>query len=152
MMNRLWVMRHGDAVWQSGKDSLRPLSELGFQQIEMVAAQIGHLLDSSVALWCSPYVRTKQTAEHLMKTLDWKPQTFQEEKMLTPDSSVDMLTGYLETSSTDLLLVSHMPIVAYLVQALSRDNHLKGFSTSQVTLLEKTQNEWCIAHEWKPKC
>ena len=64
-MRKLWIMRHGDALWKASSDRLRALSENGVSQAKSIANQIS--FPESTVLLASPYLRAQQTAKVLVE-------------------------------------------------------------------------------------
>jgi broad specificity phosphatase PhoE len=68
MMN-IYVIRHGESqhnvdrtVMAHTHDSQHSLTELGFRQAQITAEFMKPLLNENTVIYCSPYLRTKQTA------------------------------------------------------------------------------------------
>ena len=80
-MTRLFLVRHGDAVWSL--DEMRPLSALGWQQAEAVADALAPL--APAALCSSPWARARQTIEPLAARLGLAIETIPDlrERQLT---------------------------------------------------------------------
>lgn len=120
---RLWILRHGQAEPTADSDASRELTEVGRAEVVSMMQQLtGEPLDKVLA---SPYRRAQQTAELArrelshdgeVETVDW----------LTPDSSpADVLRKLAEREESDLLLVSHQPLVGQLISLLL-DGHKRG--------------------------
>lgn len=137
MLENLWIMRHGLAESEFESDFTRPLSEVGKLQAQDTISQ---LLNSSEVLpsemLASPLARTQSTAKVAFDLLGLK-KPFKTEKLLVHSADHRVLGDFLLASSyTNLIVVSHMPIVAYLVQYLVPQAELIGFQTAQIAHIE----------------
>jgi len=130
----LIIMRHGEAGWHS-IDQQRELTEAGRQSAALVAAEIARSPWRPEQIWCSPYIRTRQTAAIVAEVLNCRVA---EKEFITPDHDPGLcLNALLENPPSPLMLISHMPLVGSLLTLLL-DGHRKGisFMTSQAVLLE----------------
>lgn len=130
----LLIMRHGEAGWHS-LDQERALTETGRQQAAQCAAQIAESPWRPVKIWCSPYVRARQTAAIVSEILNCPVE---EQAFVTPeDDPGTCLNALLENQNTPLMLVSHMPLVGSL-STLLVDGHRRGipFMTAQAVVLD----------------
>ncbi|MBZ2168008.1 MULTISPECIES: phosphohistidine phosphatase SixA [Marinobacter] len=130
----LFVMRHGEAGWNT-IDQQRELTEIGRHQVAAVAAQVAESEWRPELIWCSPYVRARQTAAIVSEILNCPVD---EREFLTPDDDPGAcLDALLEAQEWPLMLVSHMPFVGSL-STLLVDGHRHGipFMTSQAVLLD----------------
>jgi len=132
----LIIMRHGEAGWHT-IDQQRELTEMGRRDVAAVAAQIAESEFRPKEIWCSPYARARQTAAIIAEVLNCPVD---EKYFITPDDDpgqcLDTLLD-LDTHTTPLMLVSHMPFVGAL-STLLVDGHRRGipFMTSQAVLLD----------------
>ncbi|MGD8176433.1 phosphohistidine phosphatase SixA [Marinimicrobium sp. ARAG 43.8] len=118
-MKTLLIMRHGQAQAHAASDSLRELTERGRQDVSSVCRALSSELAQSTQLWMSPYRRARQTMDILVGTLGVNIEP-QEVNSLTPESSPKSLCEALEQHDANrFLIVSHMPLVADLVQYLT---------------------------------
>ena len=135
-MQTLWVMRHGLAESQFDTDFNRALSDFGKLQARQIASK---MLDSENELpslmLASPLRRTQETATVVHEKLGLA-QPFQTEEMLVHSADHKVLGDFLLSVETPkVMIVSHMPIVAYLCQYLSPNCDIYGFQTAQVVKL-----------------
>ncbi|NVJ49615.1 MAG: phosphohistidine phosphatase SixA [Gammaproteobacteria bacterium] len=147
---RIWIIRHGEASWQAASDRQRSLTTRGREQIRSVANKLD--LPESVTVWHSPYVRAKESCDELMKVIGAAVQVVAEEPLLQPESDPDLLIELLEAVTCDnLILVSHMPLVALLNRKLTGDLRIGGFQTAQVVEIEKNaQGQWQVRSVYAP--
>ncbi len=130
----LLVMRHGEAGWHS-LDQERELTESGRQQVATTVAQIAESPWRPGMIWCSPLVRARQTTAIASEILNCPVQV---RDFITPDDDPGLcLDALLETDTSPLMLVSHMPLVGSL-STLFVDGHRRGipFMTAQAVVLD----------------
>jgi|SRR5690554_80946 len=131
---KLLIMRHGEAGWHT-LDQRRELTDAGRFQVADVAARIASSLYRPERIWTSPLVRAQQTAAIVAEVLNCPVE---EKDFLTPeDDPAQCLEALLQTRTSPLMLVSHMPLVGSLATLLV-DGHRRGipFMTAQAVLLD----------------
>jgi len=117
MAFKLYILRHGAALMQAPKDSLRMLSEAGKAQAKIAGER---LADEHIsAIIASPYVRAQQTAEIVSQTLGFTGNIATCHG-ITPDDTPSAVLTLLDeySSETALLMVSHQPLVGSLIGCL----------------------------------
>lgn len=137
---QIFVMRHGQAEMLAVKDAQRPLTQSGIKEAQVMGQW---LLKNSPAFDCvfvSPYVRAQQTADAVINELSGvaKRQTL---AIITPEDNAKDVHGYLDTVCSQeqyksILLVSHMPLVSYLVEELTIEHAMPMFQTASVAHIE----------------
>lgn len=134
---QLIIMRHGEAGSHS-IDTQRALTMRGVEQAQQVAGELRNSGIRPSAIWSSPYVRARQTANVVTETLGVPTFT---QNTLTPDSDPRAVLGSLQAEADfdTLMLVSHMPFVEMLT-GLLLDGRTAGYpySTGQARILELT--------------
>ena len=130
-------MRHGLAESQFESDFSRALSSVGAIQAKNVASQIKQDSDlQPINMLVSPFARTQSTAEIVHSTLSMK-QAFETEEMLVHFGDHRILGEFLKSCNFEyLILISHMPIVAYLCHYLCDNIEMNGFETAQAVRLD----------------
>ncbi|RMJ06283.1 Phosphohistidine phosphatase SixA [Marinobacter litoralis] len=131
---QLIIMRHGEAGRHS-LDHERELTEVGRKQAANVAEKIAQSDSKPSVIWCSPYIRARQTAAIVGDILG---VPVKEKSFITPDDDPGRcLDALLENKESPLMLVSHMPLVGSLTTLLS-DGHRNGmpFMTAQAVVLD----------------
>lgn len=137
---QIFVMRHGQAENIAPSDALRPLTENGINEARTSAqwfAENQHVFD---CVFVSPYLRAQQTADTVIEQL----KSVGERKTLsfiTPEDNAKEVHDYLDAVFSleqykKILLVSHMPLVSYLVAELTSDNTMPIFQTASVAQIE----------------
>jgi len=137
VLKSLWIMRHGLAESQFESDFSRALSSVGAIQAKNVASQIKQDSDlQPINMLVSPFARTQSTAEIVHSTLSMK-QAFETEEMLVHFGDHRILGEFLKSCDFEyLILISHMPIVAYLCHYLCDNIEMNGFETAQAVRLD----------------
>jgi phosphohistidine phosphatase len=136
---QIFIMRHGEAQSRFSQDASRELTTLG--QAESVAT--GQWLSQSVEkidlAIVSPYVRARQTLKSVQSQLPLA-EVMQTEDVTPYGDATDFrdyLRALIETRPelSSILIVSHMPFVSALVDALCQQQHSLLFATAGVAEL-----------------
>lgn len=137
-------MRHGEAqnfIEQGSRDdSQRALTHQGEQEAQVMASwlQKSHIPPTHV--FVSPYVRAQQTCKIVTSLMQTNTTTLD---FITPSGDAkqvhDFIDGYcsdnLDKSSEQdqsILIVSHMPLVSYLVAQLTQSENAPIFATAGI--------------------
>ena len=131
----LALVHHADAVG-SAVDPQRPLSSLGLQQAERLAARTKAEQFSPATIWHSGKLRARQTGEAFLRACN----PFAEFRMvrgLHPDDPPEILRDALRAESQDLLVVGHMPHIAAMLQMLAAG--AAQFPAHGLVLLERDE-------------
>ncbi len=140
-MKTLWIMRHGLAEIEFASDFTRALSNIGEKQVLDVAEQLianEPILPTTMIV--SPFTRTQQTAQIMHQKLAII-EPFENEELLVHFADPRLLGDYLLAREFEqLMIVSHMPIVAELCQYLSPGCNIYGFQTAQIVKLHIAQH------------
>ncbi|MDC1255969.1 phosphohistidine phosphatase SixA [bacterium] len=137
---QIFIMRHGQAGSMATTDSQRELTQRGFFEASVMAKWLNDKEVTVSHVFVSPYVRAQQTANTLMadnsssaklSTLDF----------ITPEGNAKIVHDYLDgvfASETinKLLIVSHMPLVSYLVEELTAESACPVFQTASIAQIE----------------
>jgi phosphohistidine phosphatase len=124
----LYLLRHGIAVDPSvaafAKDAERPLTPKGRRRLRQIAGAMGVLKISFDVILSSPYLRARQTAEIVAKSLKrLKQLKFSDE--LTPGGNPKLLIQQLNDlrpKPKNILLVGHEPYLSKLIALLTAGN------------------------------
>jgi phosphohistidine phosphatase len=124
----LYLLRHGIAVDPSApgfsKDAERQLTPKGKRRLRQIANAMDVLKISFDVILSSPYVRAKQTAEIVAKSLKrLKQLKFSDE--LTPGGNPKLLIqqlNELQPKPKNILLVGHEPYLSKLIALLTTGN------------------------------
>ena len=126
---KVYLVRHGDAV-SSEVDPQRPLSEQGRADILKIASFIRPLEISVEHIWHSGKSRAVQTAEILAEAVDVERDCSARDG-LAPNDDVSTIADELEAYDADLMIVGHLPFLAYLTSLL-----LAGKETADVVAFD----------------
>ena len=145
---KILIMRHGEAESLSragGIDAERNLTDFGRRQ----AQQAGRCIEQSGfvpdAVWVSPYRRAQQTATGFLESFAGiASETL---TALVPDAApAQLLDSLAQRSPVDsgidnLMLVSHQPLVSFLVAGLSglQPYAVPGMNPASMVMLECDQ-------------
>ncbi|PKF63449.1 phosphohistidine phosphatase SixA [Psychromonas sp. psych-6C06] len=135
----IYIMRHGQAEMMANSDSERALTSLGRAESEQMAhnmAEQGVIFD---AVMVSPYLRAQQTWESVRPFFP-ELSNVQTIKSLTPSGSarksVNEILALQAMGVKTLLIVSHLPLVGYIVGELAPAAGVPAFATSAVGHVE----------------
>ena len=124
----LYLLRHGIAVDPSAPglagDAERPLTPKGRRRMVQIAGAMGAMKISFDVILSSPYVRAKQTAEIVAKSLKRRKQ-LQLTEELTPGGNPKSLIQHLNElrpKPKNILLVGHEPYLSKLIALLTAGN------------------------------
>ena len=130
-------MRHGQASPYGISDAERELTEHGKLEVLSMAKHLQNKAICFDQVLVSPFKRAQQTAKILATTLD-SPFPAQTVDFITPSGSARNVHDYIDGVSFDssgkkidrLLIVSHMPLVSYLVEELTGGQQSPIFQTA----------------------
>lgn len=133
-MVNLVIMRHGDAEPHSSQDSQRQLTAKGRDEVSQMALWVSQHYQAFDLVLCSPYVRTRQTADLMLNA---QPAGVRLEILpeLVPEGDSHQVQLYIDALRENnkelrLLLVSHMPLVSFLVETFTKSGNTPIFETS----------------------
>lgn len=132
---QVFIMRHGDAALDAASDSVRPLTSCGCDESRQMATWLkGQKVDIERVL-VSPFLRAEQTLDEVRECLNL-PAGVEELPELTPGGNVGLVSAYLQTLANEgvatVLVISHLPLVGYLVAELCPGETPPMFSTSAI--------------------
>ncbi|MBF1996449.1 phosphohistidine phosphatase SixA [Serratia symbiotica] len=149
---QVFIMRHGEAVLDAASDALRPLTLCGRDESRLMAAWLNTKSVDIERVLVSPYLRAKQTLAMVREAM-----TLPEEEVLpelTPSGNTKHVGGYLQALAMQgvkcVLIVSHLPLVGYLVAELCPGESPPMFVTSSIANVELAGNghgkfEWQVS-------
>lgn len=136
---RLYLLRHAEAA-ANADDAARELTELGWAQAQLVADWLCQQVSGPVHIVASPLLRAQQTASVMKQALGLLRLETHDE--LSPDGDMlraeQVLSLAVRDGVEDLVVVSHMPLIASLSQWLSEGVLGTGeaFALAEVRVLE----------------
>lgn len=114
---RLLILRHGDADL-GGPDQSRQLSAYGREQVRRQALRHCQEISAVEVVVSSPYVRAAQTTEIVAQTTAVKSIEWLDD--LAPHGSLRCVEAFLQQhQASNVLLVSHLPLVGVLIDYLT---------------------------------
>jgi phosphohistidine phosphatase len=113
---KVYLVRHGEAV-SSQVDPQKPLSKQGLTDVRKVASFIKPLKISVEHICHSGKLRAAQTAEILAESVSAE-KGCSAYKGLGPNDDVTIIADELEAYDTDVMIVGHLPYLAYLTSLL----------------------------------
>lgn len=135
----IYIMRHGQAEMMASSDAERPLTSLGRLESEKMATYLANRRVTFDAVMVSPYKRAQQTWESVRPFFP-EISNVQIVKALTPSGSarksVNEVLALQAQGVKDLLIVSHLPLVGYIVGELVPSAGVPAFATSSVGHVE----------------
>ncbi len=154
VIKKLYIIRHGDALpaQAMSADAIRPLSEQGEREVRASAKWLQQrLAEQGVQqldwLLVSPYVRARQTAAVLTSVVKVAQQ--QQHDSITPDGHAELVMDWLlaqlsqqQQQAQHIALVSHMPLVSYLVAAFDASTQPLLFPTAGIAELSIDLAQW----------
>ena len=146
---QILIMRHGQAEATANSDAERALTEYGINEAAIMGKWLASKSITPSKIWVSPYLRAQQTYQTLAEYLPLSTQALTElvitQSMITPSGSApqvrDLIDGELMSTSTEtLLIVSHMPLVSYLVSEFTQQQFAPIFQTAGIAEIEYDVN------------
>ncbi|AUV00278.1 phosphohistidine phosphatase SixA [Phytobacter ursingii] len=132
---QVFIMRHGDAALDAASDSVRPLTPCGCDESRQMATWLkGQKVDVERVL-VSPFLRAEQTLSEVGQCMSL-PDNVDVLPELTPCGDVGLVSAYLQAlaneGTSSVLVISHLPLVGYLVSELCPGETPPMFTTSAI--------------------
>ena len=148
----LYIVRHAKAGKRSewdGPDTLRPLSDKGWEQAQAIAKKLIEL--KPIALISSPAVRCMQTLEPLSEALKIKIVA---DERLFEDGDVAKMIELLEAAQDSTVISSHGDMIPEAIKILQRRgmeiNSKPDWRKASVWVVERTKNGFKSAFVMAP--
>lgn len=153
---QVYIMRHGEAqdfiAPNSNDDSQRVLTVEGKAEAQKMAAWFDEMKIKPKHVFVSPYLRAQQTCAIVTEKMDSPITTINFISPLDEAKPVhDFIDGWIsEQQSVDnetlleegsLLIISHMPLVCFLVAELTQPDNAPIFSTGAVAHIDYDINK-----------
>lgn len=140
----IFIMRHGQAAPEALNDESRPLTTDGKAEVRLMAQWLAPQVPQFERALVSPYLRAQQSWHQLSEILS--AQQVDTCAEFTPDADValaaSLLLAYKDVGEGgNILLVSHMPLVGYLVESLCPGIAPPSFPTAGLARLSFTEGE-----------
>ena len=141
----LFLVHHGDAVGPD-VDPQRPLSPLGRQAVERLAASAAGKGAKPQVVWHSGKLRAKQTAEAFWRACNPFAE-FSATRDLRPEDSPQWMRDRLRAESRDVLIAGHYPHLPGLLALLLPGSH--GFPQHGIVALVTEDEGETWTEEWR---
>ncbi len=132
---KFFIMRHGDAALDAASDSVRPLTTNGCDESRLMANWLKGQKVEIERVLVSPFLRAEQTLEEVGDCLNL-PSSAEVLPELTPCGDVGLVSAYLQALTNEgvasVLVISHLPLVGYLVAELCPGETPPMFTTSAI--------------------
>jgi len=137
---RIFVMRHGQAQAMARSDQSRELTSYGKCEAENMASWLVNQKKHFDAIFVSPYVRAQQTAK-IVKNILVTKTSLTTLDFITPEDSAKKMhdfidVNFIDNSQAKVLIVSHMPLVSYLVAEFTGGMKAPLFQTASIAEIE----------------
>ncbi|CAQ83510.1 MULTISPECIES: phosphohistidine phosphatase SixA [Photorhabdus] len=136
---QVFIMRHGEAALDAISDSARQLTPRGCHESQEMAYWLEQQGPKIDLVLVSPYIRAEQTLQVVRKSLSL-PVGEEVLPGLTPSGDAAMVSSYLQVLAEQghdaVLVVSHLPLVGYLVAELCPAEIPLMFATSAITCVD----------------
>ncbi|WP_421247454.1 phosphohistidine phosphatase SixA [Aeromonas jandaei] len=136
---KIYIMRHGQAGMNAKTDEQRPLTEQGIEESLLMARWLVPQLTGRIdRVIHSNYLRARQTWQTICKELP-DAVVVEESGDITPYGDPAFVSSYLTALAErhqQIMLVSHLPLVGYLVQSLCPAAGAPMFATSGIACIE----------------
>jgi len=139
-MVNIVIMRHGEAEPLTMQDSQRQLNTRGKRETLQMAQWLQNCYSTFTHVWASPYLRTNQTAQILLSK-QGADCLLETQNDLVPDGNPALVMNLIDARLSEqpdarILLVSHMPLVSFLVETLTQPGQTPVFSTASLCCIE----------------
>lgn len=133
-------MRHGDAEPYASSDQSRQLTEYGVSQVNRNGLWLTKQAPQLDLILVSPYVRAQQT-QQLISDIIEPPTHLETLPDLVPEGNAGNVHDYVDAAiklyqPSNILLVSHMPLVSYLVETFSIEKQTPIFPTAAIAHID----------------
>jgi len=150
-MVRCYLSQHGLAV-EKQHDPARPLSTQGREDIARVAGFLSLFTKPRPSIiYCSDKLRARQSAD--MFAEGWQAASPLSTSELAPNADPTPMAQRLSNSSTDIMVVGHLPyleqLASYLLLGLKNGAPIR-FVNGGVVCLQRNQTTWQICWHINP--
>jgi phosphohistidine phosphatase len=137
---QIFIMRHGQANPMGVSDAQRKLTEQGELEVAVMAKWLSSEQPEFCQVLASPFERAQQTANLMMTSIN-SSSALTTLDFITPAGSArqvhDYIDGVCVAERCDaLLIVSHMPLVSYLVAELTVEQNAPIFQTAAIAEID----------------
>jgi phosphohistidine phosphatase len=147
----LFLVHHGDAVGPD-VDPMRPLSDRGRVQVDMLAQKAAERGAKPDVVWHSGKLRARQTAEAYWKHCN-PLALFSATRGLQPTDPTSWIVDAIAGDTRPILLAGHFPHMPRLLARLMTGNAEAGpfdFPLNGIVALESVDGKWIERWRLKP--
>lgn len=150
-MKRLLILRHAQALNTApgGTDKTRKLSPKGIEDAKALGVLMAREALQPDAVLCSTAVRTRETLEAVMESLNDVPIDYMDSLYNAPDSHLLQAIQEIDDKADSVLLVAHNPAVHMLASRLAADDGagyvdrlMSGYAPATLTVLSCDIDDW----------
>jgi len=140
LIMQVYIMRHGQAVTSGVDDAFRELTAEGKQEANEMAKWIANQNIPIDKVFVSSFVRAQQTFKEVNSVLNEKLSADTLD-FITPAGSAERVHDYIDgicvtENVRHLLIVSHMPLVSFLVAELTVEGDCPIFQTAGIAHID----------------
>lgn len=147
---QLFLMRHGEASFDALSDRERVLTEQGRYQTRQMANWLATQVSAFDLVMVSPYLRAQQSWQEVSSAFPELRKLMVLDELVPsgdPATCASLIMAYAEQCKADKVLVmSHMPLLGYLVSDIVRGIEPPLFATSAISLIdvhgERASHTW----------
>lgn len=141
----LYIVRHGEAEPVLADDASRELTNHGRQEAQKTAIWLKKQVTEFDLVLASPFVRAQQTKDEIAEHINFKEQLVSEAIIPSGDAAAvadEILARIdnLDQVDADILCVSHMPLVSYLIGELA--GYTPIMATAGVAKIKVELTKW----------
>ncbi|MGP1933759.1 MAG: phosphohistidine phosphatase SixA [Arsenophonus sp. NC-XBC3-MAG3] len=149
---QVFIMRHGDASLNGINNKKSELTLKGIDESKLIARWLTQQNSVFEQVFTSPYVRAVQTYQAMQPLLlcSGEHEVLAE---LTPNGDPQFIANYLQLLSyvgiKTTLIISHLPLVGYLISALCPQEIPPMFATSTIAYVEMNTEMQHAEYRWQ---
>jgi phosphohistidine phosphatase len=143
----LFLVHHAEAV-DAGVDPQRPLTAVGCQHAEQLAANAHERGAKPAVIWHSGKLRARQTAEYFWRACNPLAE-FSAVRGVQPGDPPEWIKDHIAQDDREIMLVGHMPHMARLLELLVRTSdtsEVEVFPLHGIVALSRMEGGW--RQEW----
>ncbi|MFT5161949.1 MAG: phosphohistidine phosphatase [Alteromonadaceae bacterium] len=140
MFVNFYIMRHGEAQMVAANDQSRKLTANGVAEVKQNALWLKQQVAGFDLVLASPYIRAQQTQQIVCDIVE-TPTRLETLDDLIPEGSAENVHDYVDAAiqlyhPQNILLVSHMPLVSYLVEEFTFEHASPIFPTAGIAHIQ----------------
>ncbi|MDF0535435.1 phosphohistidine phosphatase SixA [Shewanella yunxiaonensis] len=137
---QLYLMRHGEAGHEARYDRERSLTETGFHHTALMSEWLKSSGVKFQLVLVSPYVRAQQTWQEVSSHFPTPRKSKVLDELVPaadPEMAARLVLAYAEQyQAENVLVISHMPLLGYMVSELVPGIEPPLFATSSVAMVD----------------